>query len=99
MKIYIHYFSGGHVRSEFTKGGANLFKIPKDARAPEIDFNGNREGFYGWLGYGGSIVQWHPELKIGFAFVPTLINGIEIGNERGAALQQIVKDCTTKLNE
>ena len=32
-------------------------------------FNKNREGYFGWFGYGGSIMQWHPELKIGFAFV------------------------------
>ena len=24
-----------------------------------------RNGFYGWMGFGGSVFQWHPELKIG----------------------------------
>ena len=23
----------------------------------------------GWHGFGGSVFQWHPELKIGFAFL------------------------------
>ena len=70
--------------------------MPKDANSFEIDMNGNREGYYGWFGYGGSIVQWHPELKIGFSFVQTLLSDIEMVNERGAVLQQIVKDCCTK---
>ncbi len=57
--------------------------------------NKNREGFYGWGGYGGSIFQWNPELKIGFAFIPTVLDVIEMSNERGAVLQQLVKDCLT----
>ena len=56
-------------------------------------FNKNREGFYGWFGLGGSIVQWHPELQIGFAFIPTFLNVPDLLNSRGAVLQQIVKDC------
>ena len=55
--------------------------------------NRNREGFYGWHGFGGSIFQWHPELKIGFAFVPTVLNTVELFNERGAKLQKLVVDC------
>ena len=41
-------------------------------------------------------MQWHPELKIGFAFIPTLMNSTELVNERGGVLQQIVKDCCVK---
>ena len=59
-------------------------------------FNKNRIGFYGWFGYGGSIFQWHPQLKIGFAFVPTFLNTTEPVNQRGAKLQQIVKECAEK---
>ena len=70
--------------------------MPNDVRRSEIGLNQNREGYYGWMGYGGSVVQWHPELKIGFAFIPTLMSGVEVTNERGAVLQQIVKDCCTK---
>ena len=25
-----------------------------------------RDGFYGWMGFGGSVFQWNPELKIGY---------------------------------
>merc|ERR1711997_703565 len=78
-------FPGGCVRSNFTKGGVNYFVNPEDAREIENQhFNKNREGYYGWFGFGGSIVEWHPELKIGFAFVPTFMNTIELVNERGS---------------
>ena len=32
-----------------------------------------RNGYYGWYGLGGSVFQWNPRLKIGFAYVPTLM--------------------------
>ena len=71
----------------------------EDVRPYEKDhINKNREGFYGWIGFGGSVVEWHPELKIGFAFIPTFLNALEVVNERGAVLQQIVKDCCIKSN-
>ena len=91
---FILSFLGGDCRSNFTKGGVNLHFIPKnDAKDSEIALNKGREGYYGWMGYGGSVVQWHPELKIGFAFIPTLMSGVEMVNQRGAVLQKIVKDC------
>ena len=50
------------IRCPFTQGGIAEF--------PKGDV---REGYYGWLGYGGSVFQWHPELKIGFAYTCTLL--------------------------
>lgn len=52
-----------------------------------------REGFHGWLGLGGSVAQWHPELKIGFGYVPNHLNMADFNNTRGARMQQIVKEC------
>ena len=75
----------------------NFHSFPNDVRRSEVGLVQNREGYYGWMGYGGSIVQWHPELKIGFAFLPTLMSSIDMVNERGGVLQQIVKDCCTKF--
>jgi hypothetical protein len=40
------------------------------------------------MGLGGSIFQWHPEKKIGFAFVPTSLHALDIVNERGNIYQQ-----------
>merc|ERR1712037_344698 len=49
----------------FTQGGLAEFR-PGGS-------HGFRDGYYGWIGYGGSVFQWHPKLKIGFAYVPTLM--------------------------
>ena len=100
-KSYIHlynfFFADGKLRTNFTIGGVNHFKNFTDASWIETEkFNKNREGFYGWFGMGGSIMQWHPELQIGFAFTPTYFNLTELVSERGAVLQQIVKDCITE---
>ncbi len=32
-----------------------------------------RRGFYGWQGFGGSVLQWRHDLGISFAYVPTLL--------------------------
>ena len=74
----------------FTKGGVNNFNPHEDITSVEKGMYGNREGYYGWFGYGGSVMQWHPELKIGFAFVPTFLNTTEMFNQRGAILQKLV---------
>ena len=93
----IFFFADGKLRTNFTIGGVNHFKNFTDASCIETEkFNKNREGFYGWFGMGGSIMQWHPELQIGFAFIPTYFNLTELVSERGAVLQQIVKDCITE---
>ena len=49
--------------------------------------NARREGFYGWKGLGGSVFQWHPELKIGFSYIPTDLNSHDWGNIRAGELQ------------
>ena len=58
-----------------------------------------REGFIGQMGFGGSVIQWHPELKIGFGYVPFDLNILDRRNIRGAILQKAVKECVIKLNE
>ena len=95
--VIFFFVADGKLRTNFTIGGVNHFKNFTDASWIETEkFNKNREGFYGWFGMGGSIMQWHPELQIGFAFTPTYFNLTELVSERGAVLQQIVKDCITE---
>ena len=89
----IFSFNNG-MHYNFTKGGLNYFANSPDATDLDKEkFNKNREGYYGWFGLGGSIMQWHPELKIGFAFCPTFLDITEMFNQRGAVLQGIVKKC------
>jgi len=82
--------------TQFSQGGVNLFQVPDGAG--HIDRNGNkgREGFWGWMGLGGSIFQWHPEHEIGFGFVPTSLHALDFMNERGKAYQAEVVRCVKK---
>lgn len=78
----------------FTQGGVAYF-LPTNKTSPSIEraLNDGREGFYGWMGLGGSLFQWHPEKKIGFAFVPTSLHILDFVNERGKAYQAEVLRC------
>lgn len=78
----------------FTQGGLALFS-KRDASASPFSrgLNNGREGFYGWMGLGGSIFQWHPEKNIGFAYAPTSLNFLDLANERGKAYQSEVLRC------
>ncbi len=77
------------VDTTFTQSGLAQFRAtqPGDEEY-RPSMNAGREGFYGWMGYGGSIFQWHPENRIAFAFVPTALNYLDVFNERGKALQR-----------
>lgn len=55
-----------------------------------------RDGFYGWYGIGGAVFQWHPAMKVGFAYVPTLMAWYDNHNLRGAKLQRKVVECAEK---
>ena len=89
----------GFVTTRFTQGGVALFAEPaqKSSRI-EKALNTGREGFYGWMGLGGSLFQWHPQLKIGFGYVPTSLNILDLVNERGKAYQSEVLRCLEKIN-
>ena len=84
----------GFVMTRFTQGGVNEFVEP-NARSKGLSraFNEGREGFYGWMGLGGSIFQWNPQQKIGFSFVPTSLHVLDVLNERGKVFQAEVLRC------
>jgi CubicO group peptidase (beta-lactamase class C family) len=84
--------------TSFTQGGLNRFRaVGPNAPESERAFNTGREGYYGWMGFGGSIFQWHPEREIGFAFVPTVLHTLDILDERGKVYQAEVLRCTEPL--
>ncbi len=89
---------GGIMTTRFTQGGVDSFTVcgPGSSRL-EYDFNSGREGYYGWMGFGGSIFQWHPQLEIGFAFVPTSLHVLDLLNERGKLYQAEVVKCVAAL--
>jgi len=89
---------GGLLITRFTQGGVDSFEpCGPDSTRFERDFNAGREGFYGWMGFGGSIFQWHPELDIGFAFVPTMLHSLDLFNERGKRYQAEVLKCVAAI--
>ncbi|NQX90002.1 MAG: serine hydrolase, partial [Halioglobus sp.] len=90
---------GGLLITRFTQGGVDSFLpcTPDSSRA-ERDFTVGREGFFGWMGLGGSIFQWHPGLDIGFAFVPTSLHVFDLFNERGKRYQAEILHCVNRLH-
>lgn len=88
---------GGIFNTRFTQGGVNQFvECTASNTRMDRDFNEGREGFYGWMGLGGSIFQWHPQLDIGFGFVPTSLHVLDILNERGKTYQAEVLSCVAR---
>ena len=71
----------------FTQGGIVKF---------EEENNSGRSGFFGWQGYGGSVFQWHPELQIGFGYVPTLLEWYSADNNKARLLQAEVVSCLNR---
>ena len=91
---------GGVIPTRFTQGGVDRFAPTEPgSQLLERAFNQGREGFYGWMGFGGSIFQWHPEQDIGFAFVPTSLHYLDFLNERGKLYQAEVLHCVATLNK
>lgn len=84
----------------FTQGGVAQFTetVPGSTKLEQA-FNSGREGFHGWMGLGGSIFQWHPQYQIGFGYVPTSLNVLDIFNERGKTYQAEVLSCVENLDQ
>ena len=83
--------------SSFSQGGVNAF-LPTDAHSSDLErgLNAGREGYVGWMGFGGSVFQWHRELEIGFGYVPTSLFAIDLFNERAKSYQREVARCVEK---
>ena len=77
--------------SEFTQGGVNIYDVPVP-NPPKEWHESNNNGFVGWMGWGGSIFQWHPELKIGYAFNPFTHSHYDMYCYRGSRMQKIIVD-------
>ena len=122
------------VRTNFTQGGVCGFRLDNlegSISKGEKDVIACREGFYGWMGFGGSIFQvssihnililicsqfdldlyifqaiickiiyfqWHPELNIGFGYIPTNLHWWEF-NVMSGRLQTAVIKCVKELKQ
>lgn len=61
-----------------------------------FDFS-TRDGWTGWMGFGGSVMQWHNEESIAFGYA---MNCLELhpACARGKRLQQEVLNCLRAMN-
>ncbi len=53
----------------------------------------------GWGGWGGSVFQWHPELEMGYSYVPTLLHWFDLFNGKSVRLQKVAAECARKIQE
>lgn len=74
-------------KTKFTTGGWAVF---------DSDFGGNRQGCIGWFGIGGSVLQWHRELNVGFAYANNLF-GASTSNYNSLLVQREVLNCARKF--
>ena len=55
-----------------------------------------RFGFTGWMGYGGSVMQWHTDLDIAFGYAMDLMES-DINNRRAFRLQGAASECVLDI--
>ena len=86
------------IETTFSQAGLATFTRPNPADGDlGRGLNDGREGYFGWMGLGGSIFQWHPELQIGFGYVPTSLHVLDMVNERGKAYQAEAVRCARRV--
>jgi CubicO group peptidase (beta-lactamase class C family) len=78
------------MKTRFCNAGWNTFR--------ESGGKGGRDGFQGWMGLGGSVMQWHHQLRIGFGYAMNMLEITPV-NERGRALQEACVKCAQKEEE
>ena len=83
---------GDTFMTHFSQGGVNRYLIDDFACV-------GWDGFLGWMGSGGSVFQWHPGYRIGFAYVPSLLEWSDPTNRRGGLLHEEVVKCTNRISE
>lgn len=58
-------------------------------------FKKMRSGFVGWMGLGGSVLQWHPEARVGFGYAMNLLEPLLSTGQRGLELQRVALQCAS----
>jgi len=86
-------------RTEFTQSGVNMFNDYEDDIMGERIMKSGRNGFVGWMGFGGSVMQWHPRLNIGFGYTCTLLTWWDLANSKARKLQKEAVKCAITVKE
>lgn len=74
---------GGHPTNFSTGGVDNSALIP---------------GYWGWIGFGGSVLQWCPDHEISFSYVPVDLNYLVDNTARGKNLARAVTECVGSMH-
>ena len=83
----------------FTLGGLNEYIPVEKTPANEVLLMpSERVGYFGWDGLGGSVMQWHHTLKIGFGYTPSKLHWYHAYSHIGAKLQKAAVDCAMQYN-
>jgi len=82
----------GGFRTAFTQGGFCHFRSYENPSSFESGMD-DRNGWYGWFGFGGSVMQWHPTLNIAFGYVPSSHRWYEPSPKVPAKMQKCIIDC------
>merc|ERR1712215_131871 len=90
---------GNGCRTEFTQGGVNVFTDYPDDKIGERILKSGRSGFVGWMGFGGSVIMWHPGHRIGFGYTCTLLTWWDMANTKARKLQKEVVRCAIQAQE
>ncbi|KAJ3338117.1 hypothetical protein HDU93_009988 [Gonapodya sp. JEL0774] len=85
----IHYTKAGFAHVEGRKvPDFDIDPVPSDWHRPGVDW-------YGWGGYGGSLIMWCPSLNISVGYVPSALHPTALGDFRSArvieALMNVVE--------
>ena len=75
-----------HIR--FTNAGFNIYQ-----KHDGVNVMQDRKGFVGWMGLGGSAMQFHPDLEIGFGYCMTEMAQLMDANSRSWWLQEALLQC------
>ena len=73
------------------------FEDYEDDKMGERVLKSGRAGFVGWMGFGGSVMQWHPGLDMGFGYTCSLLTWWDLANTKARKLQKEAVKCAAAL--
>ena len=73
------------------------FEDYEDDKMGERILKSGRAGFVGWMGFGGSVMQWHPGLDMGFGYTCSLLTWWDLANTKARKLQKEAVRCALAL--
>mmetsp|Transcript_58210 Transcript_58210/g.127638 ORF Transcript_58210/g.127638 Transcript_58210/m.127638 type:complete len:489 (+) Transcript_58210:59-1525(+) len=75
----------------FTNAGLQIYSKDKGMLR-----RGESDGWVGWMGYGGSVMQWLPEKQVSVGYAMNLMEP-DIDNQRAHRLQSAIEICIDRL--